>query len=149
MEITKATIYTQGGNQIENLTFCRTEKVNNVTAIFIDAASQENLDSELGAAIWVLNEDIVRWVANWRRIEFWCDAWFGTDLSKMPQDTQCLIYQKANGVYGVLMPVVSEQYKATLKGNQDGGFDIRIYSWYENLKTVKGVCARAASSSLR
>ncbi|MBR5223935.1 MAG: hypothetical protein IKV81_07215 [Clostridia bacterium] len=141
MKLTNAIIYTQGGNQIENLTFCRTEKVNNTTAIFIDAASQENIDSELGAAIRLFDEEIVRWVANWRRMEFWCDALFGTDLSEIPNDTQCLIYQKANGTYGVMMPVVSEQYKATLKGNANGGFDIRIYSWCEKLKTVKGFVA--------
>lgn len=72
-------------------------------------------------------DEIVGYNANHRMCEFWCEPAFGTDLRDVPSDTQCLIYQKKDGSFGVILPVCDAEYSCTLSGTIDG-LTANIYS---------------------
>lgn len=110
-----------------------------ITAVYIDAFSEKAIDSEFGAAIEMSVCDLTEWMADFRKHEFWCVPEFGTELQNVPGDTQGFIYKKQNGLYGVVLPVVSEKYKCVLKGTEDGLLQARLYSWYEKLNECKAL----------
>ena len=110
-----------------------------ITAVYIDAFSDKAIDSEFGAGIEMSIPEAVEWMADYRKIEFWCVPAFGTDLKDVPGDTQGFIYKKDDGLYGVVLPVVSEKYKCTLKGTEEGLLQARLYSWYEKLNECKAL----------
>ncbi len=117
-----------------------------VHAIYIDAFSNTKfftpdctLDSEFGAGIEIKIENVKSWMADYRYSEFWCRPEFGTVLSDIPDDTQGLIYEKEDGTYGVILPVVSEQYKCVLVGGEEDTVLAKLFSWYEGLVSCKGL----------
>ena len=139
MEILDAFLHTANQNKISSSAFCRKETTDGVTALFFDGAAKEELDSELGAVIHLDDRRVTGWMADYRRYEFWCQPSFGKNLSDIPDQTQGLIYQTEDGLYGAILPVVSEQYKCVLKGNPEGGVDARLFSWCEGMKTCKAL----------
>ncbi len=141
MKIAAASIFETGKKKTEDPSFCSVKEVFGVNAIYFDAVSEHFIESELGAVICLVNSDISAWVADYRHKEYWCSPFFGTDLSFVPDETQCLIYKTACNKFGVILPVVSEKYKAVLKGNGQGGVDIRLFSWYPQLNEVKALAA--------
>ena len=82
-----------------------------VHAVFIDGLSSHTLDAEFGAGIELRVDSMKSWMADYRHTEYWCYPAFGTDFSNVPEETQGLIYEKADGSFGVILPVVSDQYK--------------------------------------
>lgn len=68
------------------------------------------------------------YMADYRMSEFWCAPFFGKEWSDVPPDTQCLIYQKKDGIFGVLFPVCGAEYKCTLEGGPSG-LVAKVYSW--------------------
>lgn len=110
-----------------------------ITAVYIDAFSDKAIDSEFGAGIEISISDLTEWMSDFRKIEFWCVPAFGTELQNVPGDTQGFIYKKQNGLYGVILPVVSEKYKCTLKGTEEGLLQARLYSWCEKLNDCKAL----------
>ena len=92
-------------------------QVDNVHAIFLEGTSAKPLDAECGAVIELQIPDCLRWMADYRHSEYWCSPAFGTDLSGIPDETQGLIYEKHDGRFGVILPVVSAQYKCVLCGS--------------------------------
>ena len=72
--------------------------------------------------------EITGYMADYRYSEFWCKPTFGTDFRNVPADTQCLIYQKTNNTFGVILPVCGSEYKCTLEGGP-AGLSAKIYSW--------------------
>lgn len=139
MKISDAFLITAEQGEIRPSGLCRTEEADGVTAVFLDGAAKTALDSELGAVIRLQEPRIAGWVADYRHYEFWCRPAFGNDLSDIPNQTQGLIYQTEDGRYGVVLPVVSGQYKCVLKGNPDGGVDARLFSWCEGMKTCNAL----------
>ena len=113
-------------NEIRPSGLCRTEETGGVTAVFLDGMSETELDSELGAVIRLDDPCVTAWMADYRRYEFWCKPAFGKSLSDIPDQTQGVLYRTDDGRYGVVLPVVSEQYKCVLRGNPDGGVDARL-----------------------
>lgn len=121
----------------------REEKIDGVTAVYIDAISAHPLDPEFGAAIEVpLNAE--HWIADYRHSEFWCRPAFGTDLSLVPDETQGLIYETPGGGFGVLLPVVSERYKCVLKGGGAGKVIARLFSWCEGITDCRALAFLSA-----
>ncbi len=114
------------------------KQVGNVEAVFLDGFSDMSLDSEWGAGISIEVEDVKRWMADYRHSEWWCRPEFGTAFTQVPEETQLLIYEKTDGTYGVIVPVVSEQYKCVLAGTEEG-LVAKLFSWYEGLTACKGL----------
>lgn len=142
----KAYLYLSGGERQDGHVRLTEKVVDGVHAVYIDAFSNTKfhtpdctLDSEFGAGIEVKIENVKSWMADYRYSEFWCRPAFGTALSDIPDDTQGMIYQKEDGTYGVILPVVSEQYKCVLVGGEEGTVLAKLFSWYEGLVSCKGL----------
>ncbi|MBE5039701.1 Sip1-related alpha-galactosidase [Ructibacterium gallinarum] len=73
--------------------------------------------------------EITGLMADYRYLEYWCKPCFCTKPEEVPEETQALIYQRPNGVFGVIFPVVSEEYKCTLRGSKNALL-AEVYSWY-------------------
>lgn len=104
-----------------------------VKAIHISAIARGPLDSEFGAGIEIELENVKRWMADYRHSEFWCRPKFGTAFSDVPDETQGFIYEKEDGTYGVILPVVSEKYKCVLSGTEENVLLAKLFSWCEGL----------------
>ena len=110
-----------------------------VKAVFFEGASNVPLDREFGAGIQISVDGAVRWMADYRRSEYWCSPAFGTDFSDIPDDTQGLIYEKDTGMFGVILPVVSENYKCVLAGDQEGCILAKLFSWNDGMTTCNAL----------
>lgn len=109
------------------------EKYDGVTAVYFRGDSSGSLDMEFGAGIDIEIPELDSWTANYRRCEFWCNPSFGDDLKDVPDETQGFVFKKKDGTYGVILPVVSEQYKCVLCGNENGKLTAKLFSWYDKL----------------
>ena len=107
---------------------------NGITKYRLVIDAQEPLDMEEGAGIALDLNDLKGWVAVYRCSEFWCQPAFGIEASDIPDQTQGLIYCRKNGRWGVILPVVGEQYKCILRGSQ-----AILFSWVDNLYTCDTV----------
>ncbi len=114
------------------------QQIGNVTAVFVDAISGEPLDCDFAMGIDITIDGIEKWVADFRHTEWWCMPKFGKNLSDIPDETQGLIYKKKDGLWGVILPVVSEQYKCVLKGGNKC-ITAKLFSWCDGLSSVKGL----------
>ena len=112
----------------------RTEKQGNITSVFIDGFSQYSLNADLGAEITFCINDIANWTAIYRNCEWWCEPCWGTAEKDIPDETQCLIYKKNDGTFGVILPVVSEEYKCVLCGTENG-IRANLFSWCDKLNS--------------
>lgn len=110
----------------------RQEQTDGVCAVYVKGFSQKKLDADFGAGIDFEIEDVKSWMADFRHSEFWCMPAFGTALEGVPEETQGLIYQKTDGRFGVVLPVVSGQYKCVLCGAENG-ITAKLFSWYDDL----------------
>lgn len=113
--------------------------IDGVHAVYIDAFSNMSIDSEFGAGIELEIENIKGWMADYRHSEFWCQPAFGIDLTGVPNETQGIIYQTKNGSWGVILPVVSEEYKCVLEGAGKKTVLAKLFSWYEYLVECRGL----------
>jgi len=105
---------------------------NGIHAVYIRSSADVPLHSELGAVIGLQPRKLKRWMADHRHSEYWCRPAFGSALSDIPEQTQGLIWEKTDGSFGVILPVVSEQYKCVLRGCEEG-LQAQLFSWYEGL----------------
>ena len=140
MNLLGLNIFTKSGKSVDDISFLKTRVIANTTVVYLKAKVDEYIDEEKGAVIKLENKNISKWMADYRHKEYWCKPRFGEALSDIPNETQFLLYQTKDDRYGLILPVVSEHYKCTLKGNDEGGIDAQVYSWYDKLKTVKGLC---------
>lgn len=110
-----------------------TEKKNGrIYAVFLDAFSDQPIDSENGVRIELGLAGVERWMADYRYSEYWCRPAFGSRLDDVPDDTQGFVYEKTDGTYGAILPVVSEKYKCVLCGGKNC-IEAKLFSWYEKL----------------
>lgn len=117
----------------------KTIEEDGIYAVYLDACSEKSLNSECGAVLEFCPEHVKSFMADFRHSEYWCSPSFGTAMEEIPNETQGLIYEKEDGSFGVVLPVVSEQYKCVLAGNKKGVIEARMFSWYEGLNTCKGL----------
>lgn len=110
-----------------------------IHAVYIEGFANGILDSEFGAGIEMEPASVKRWMAVYRYCEYWCRPEFGTKLSDIPDETQGLIYEKTDGTFGVVLPVVSEQYKCVLAGGESNTIQAKMFSWYDGLVSCKGL----------
>ena len=110
-----------------------------VQAVYIDGFSNCMLDSEFGAGIEFELEGVKSWMADYRHSEFWCRPTFGIAFSEIPEETQGLVYEKEDGSFGAILPVVSENYKCVLEGTEDNRIRAKLFSWYGKLVDCKAL----------
>lgn len=104
-----------------------------VSGVSVKALSEEPLDPDFGIKVDIgLEGGIEGAMADFRLTEYWCAPCFVRDLREVPDETQGLIYRKKDGIYGVILPVVGDQYKCVLKGTETG-LCARVFSWYAKL----------------
>ncbi len=133
MNITRSYLKRQDGSIVERSVFVEKKKCGEVNALYINGVSRNSLDPDFGAGIEIEIDGLESYMANFRISEFWCSPAFGSDLSKVPDETQGFIYKMKDGRFGVILPVVSETYKCVLNGGEDGKLTARLFSWYEGL----------------
>lgn len=113
--------------------------------VFMDHTGEYPLDPDRGAEITIKLPKGCRYMADRRHTEFWCSPYFGTDPGECPGETQLLIYEK-DGLWGVIVPVVSEKYKCVLEG-KDGALKAVLYSWYCGMKECRAPAFVTAEGS--
>ncbi|MFQ9800138.1 MAG: hypothetical protein ACLR23_15680 [Clostridia bacterium] len=122
-----------------------------IQAVFADAVSAGPLCPDFGMGIEIdVEGEVEEYMADYRHSEFRCRPHFGTDFTQIPDETQTLVYRRKNGTFGVILPVVSEQYKCVLKGTESG-LVARLFSWSNGLTTCSGlafVCGEGRIPSL-
>ena len=133
-----AYINTTNGDKRTIFVDTKQENVNGVTAVHIRGVSKLPIDGEFGAAIEFEIPGLKRWMANTRHSEFWCSPDFGAEYKDIPDETQGFIYEKEDGKFGVIIPVVSESYKCVLCGTEDK-ICAKLFSWYDKLFKVEGL----------
>lgn len=94
------------------------------------------LCGDFGAEIDIKADGISRWMANFRQCTYWSAPAFGGDFREVPDETQCL-YEKTDKPYGVIIPLVTKQYKCVLAGGENGLY-ARLSSFYDLLHSCKG-----------
>lgn len=123
------------------LSQCRTCEQNGIIAVYAEYMAAENakrIDPEFGASVSISLPENITYMADHRHSEFWCRPAFGSNVSDIPAETQHLIYKKQDGSWGVIVPVVSEDYKCVLEGTPDG-LIAKLFSWYDDLTSCTGL----------
>ena len=139
MERLKAYLRTADGSVQDFHVRTEVKKQDGADAVYIDGFSGSLLDADFGAGIDFTVSQVKSWMADFRYSPFWCMPAFGTALGDIPDETQGLIYQKEDGDFGVILPVVSEQYKCVLKGNKDGGITARLFTRYDSMSACRAL----------
>ncbi len=103
-----------------------------ITAVYTAYIGKKVIDANYGGNILIALENIDTYMADNRYSEFWCRPSFGTDLATVPPETQHFIYKKTDGTWGVIVPVVADDYKCVLEGTPDG-LSAKLFSWYDGL----------------
>ncbi|MGN1345711.1 MAG: Sip1-related alpha-galactosidase [Eubacteriales bacterium] len=120
---------------------CKTTEKNGILAVYADYTGEERwIDAEYGAQILLplSKSEVASYMADRRHSEFWCCPAFGEDLTEAPTEIQHFIYRKTDGRWGVIVPVVSEDYKCVLEGTPDG-LAAKLFSWYGELSSCTGL----------
>lgn len=81
--------------------------------------------------------EVEGFVSVYKKCEFWCSPYFGSDLKNVPDETQLLIIKQKNGKYIVLLPVCGNKFKCVFKGGtKENEFTARIFCWKENVYSI-------------
>jgi len=113
----------------------RTENKDDVTLVFADVICHSALDPDFSVGIDISFNN--RYMADYRSSQFWCEPFFGRDTSKIPDNTQYLVYEKEDGRFGVILPVVGDTYRCVLVGKDENTVTAKLYSGYAKLSTCK------------
>ena len=105
-----------------------------LTAVRGEWHGNKALDSECGAEIGMTPDGEFTYMADVRHSEFWCSPRFGKsgDYTQV-DECQYFVYRKPDGVFGVIVPVVSDDYKCILVGRGEK-LAARLFSWKDGLK---------------
>ena len=110
------------------------KKRNGVEAIFLDISlDKEKIDGKEGVSIRLQAPECDGFLAQYRHKEYWCSPFWADSLEHVPGETQALLW-KEKGMFGFLLPVCGEQYKAVLNGDQ-----LHVSSWYDGLKSCNSL----------
>lgn len=129
----KPYIRTCRGETVKNNINAAADTINGVKAVYVSAKADCPLDMEFGAGLDIEQPaGLTECMAVYRHSEYWCSPSFGKSFSEVPDETQGLIWKEDNGLYGVILPVVSEEYKCVLSGGKNG-LTAKLFSWYDKL----------------
>lgn len=111
------------------------KEIDGVTLVYADVLCHSALDPDFGVGIDIPFKG--RYMADYRSSQFWCEPLFGNDPSSVPDNTQYLAYQKEDGSFGVIIPVVGDTYRCVIVGKDDNTVTAKLYSGYAKLSTCK------------
>ncbi len=103
-----------------------------VMAVYVRGKADEALDSEHGADILFTLSEIEGMTALERRTEFWCEPVFTKEYSGIPDETQMLVAKHTDGSFTFVLPVVSEQYRCVLYGDERG-IHAKLFTWCDGI----------------
>ncbi|MCR4718642.1 MAG: alpha-galactosidase [Firmicutes bacterium] len=144
MKILNSYLRTANGKTQNNNISVTINEEENVSLISVEGFSKNKLDADFAAGIDIEIDGISEVFADCSVGIFWANACFSRDLGAVPDETQELVYKKNDGTFGVIIPVVSENYKCVLVGKSENVVTAKMFSCYENLCTCTGlsfVCA--------
>ncbi|MBQ8408644.1 MAG: alpha-galactosidase [Clostridia bacterium] len=121
------------------------EESNGVTLVYANVVTQSSLDPDFGVGIDIPFKG--RYMADFRSSQFWCQPAFGSDPSKIPDQTQYLLYEKEDGSFGVILPVVSDTYRCVLVGKNESTLTAKLYSGYRKLCSCQALAFVTAEGS--
>ncbi len=139
-----------GGNRFEShlanasLTVDTTE-YDGLYAVSVSASVKGRFAIDTAIGIELPLEDVTGCMADYQSCMHWCKPAFSADPAKIPARTQALLYQKKDGRYGFILPVVGELYKALLRGG-DYAPELILFSNVSTLsecKTLAFVCGES------
>ena len=145
---TKVLLHTTDGRTIDSQVDVRSENHGKVTALFTGAlAPNSQAEGENGSIHPDKGVDLLlspttpihRFMAVYRKTEYWCAPAFGTSLSEIPDETQALILEHTDGRFTAVLPVVNDTWKCVLRGTPDGGIAARSFAWCSGLYTCRGL----------
>lgn len=130
------------GEEYTDIIKIEQKKYGNVTAVYIKGFIKgftENMMSESGALMKISLRNIRAWMADYKYCTFWCRPEFGTQTSEIPDGTEGFVYQKNDGKWGVIVPVVSQQYKCVLYGEEEDCISARLFSLKDDLNRIEAL----------
>ena len=139
MKIIDAYLRTIQGNTKNNNIRIDIREDKNVSLISINGFADQKLDGDFSAGIDIEINDVAEFFSDYSVGIFWANPAFGTDLSTVPDETQELVYKKKDGTFGVIVPVVSENYKCVLVGKSENTVTAKLFSWCEKLCACTGL----------
>jgi len=133
----KTKVYYADGTQSDAICKCVTEYCDaisgDIEAVYMNHRGQNALHSELGAEISIDLGSGGTYMADRLYCDFWCTPSFGTLGNYGSTDhIQYLVYRRYTGKFGVIVPVVSDDYKCVLHGDEDR-LSARLFSWTEGM----------------
>jgi len=61
-----------------------------------------------------------RWLSLYRSYVYWVVPAFGQTEAQIPQETQYLLWEREDGRYGIMLPIIDGDMRASLAGNEQG-----------------------------
>lgn len=119
-----------------------------VVAVYADAVAQPNtgdgdnamIHPDKGVCIDVkCDRAIVSCMADYKLGEFWCSPHFSDTVADIPDETQLLIMELADGDYAVVVPIVNDKYKSVIVGKAENEFTVRCFSWCDKMYSCRGL----------
>ena len=120
-----------GGIHFDNVSLCEKE-YNGVRMVSICGKAQKPLNQNLGATFVFDPQDVKEYMTDYRYSEYWCRPFFGKELWELHDRSQCLLYKKQDDSWGVVLPLVTDDYKCELYGTERGA-EAKLFSWCEKL----------------
>lgn len=108
-----------------------------VAALTVDATGPFDGDAGLQIALLPLQK-VRRFMAVYRKSEYWCAPHFGGDIKEIPSHTQLLLLEQTDGRFCAILPVVNDKWKCELYGTEKG-IAAHIFSWCEGETHCKGL----------
>lgn len=109
-----------------------------VCAVYIEGKANEALNSEHGADIAFTLDNVEGMTALERNTEYWCEPVFTKEQSGIPNETQMLVVKHNDGSFTFVLPVVSEKYRCTLYGDENG-IHAKLFTWLDGIDEVNAL----------
>jgi len=124
----------------------RTVEKDGVTLVYANVISECALSPDFAVGIDVPVSG--KYMADYRSSQFWCEPYFDDDAANIPDETQLLVCEKADGSFMVILPIVSDTYRCVLKGKDKNTVTARLYSGYTKLCTCNALAFVTAEGSV-
>ena len=69
-----------------------------------------------GLVAGIILDRVARWLALARWCPYWMKPVYGTTGQALPSEIQCLLWERTDGKFGVLLPLIGPQFRVTAAG---------------------------------
>ena len=111
----------------------------------VRAVSETPFDGDCALRVGIALPDAARWMADYRYSPYWCRPAFGEALGDVPPRTQCLLWEKADGGWGAILPLSAGEVTTTLAGHE-GKLTAVVQSFTDSLTEIETIAFVAAES---